>query len=64
MQIRFQEQVLIGSHVYAEGEVVEADDRLARHALSRGHAVEFIPPVREAVSQMPQVARKAVRKGN
>ncbi len=65
MQIQFRHQALIGTHVYGEDEIVEADDKLARHALSQGHAVEYVPPVevREAVSLAPQQARKATRKG-
>jgi hypothetical protein len=66
MQIRFVWQVLYGTRVYGEGEIVDADDKLARHALTQGHAVEYVPPVevREAVSPAPAQARKAVRKGS
>jgi hypothetical protein len=63
MKIRFVWQVLYGTRVYAEGEVVEADEKMARHALSQGHAVEHVEPpkpaVRQATSAAPANARKA-----
>jgi hypothetical protein len=65
MPIRFNHQVLIGSHVFGEGEVVEADEKLTRFALENGHAVEHVetkPAVREAVSPAPVQARKATKR--
>jgi hypothetical protein len=72
MKIQFNEQVLYGSRVYAEGEVVDAPDGIAAYALAHRHAVEYVEApapnpvreaVREAVSVLPAKARKAVRRG-
>jgi len=61
--LKFNHQVLIGSHVYGEGEVVEADYKLARFALDHRHAVEYVPPVvREAIAAESSQARKATKK--
>jgi hypothetical protein len=66
MKIQFLHQVLIGTHVYAEGEVVDAPDGIAAYAMVHKHAVEYVEPtpapkpaVREATSAAPAQARKA-----
>jgi hypothetical protein len=65
MKVRFVEQVLIGTHVYAEGEIVDVPDGIAAYAMVHKHAVEYIEPtpapkpVREATSAAPANARKA-----
>jgi hypothetical protein len=65
MRIRFIHQALIGTHVYGQGEIVEADSVLAGYAISQRVAVEHAEPVakpavREAVSTSQSASRKAV----
>jgi hypothetical protein len=65
MIIRFLHQVLIGTHVYGEGEIVDAPDGVAAFAIVHKHAVEHAEPVarpavRQAVSTSQSASRKAV----
>jgi hypothetical protein len=66
MKIRFLHQVLIGTHVYGDGEVVDVPDGIAAYAMVHKHAVEHVEPtpapkpaVRQATSAAPANARKA-----
>jgi len=62
VNIRFNEQILIGARVYGPGEVAEVPDLEAQSLIFRNIAVPADEP-REAVSYVVKQARKATRRG-
>ena len=62
MNIRFNEQILIGTRVYGPGEVAEVSDLEAQSLIFRKIAVPA-EEVREATAYVVKQARKATRRG-